>query len=276
MVNAFSFCLYGPKTDRYYTGMQQNVLLALKHFPAWKVYVYIAPDVEPDMVLWLRGYNNVVLRNTHVIGAANMIHRFYAIDESDVDIMMVRDADSRIHWKDRWAIRAFARQPQFIAHTIRDNIEHTAAMMGGLWGIRKSSGLNMHHEYTHYVEDQSKGHRQGHDQNFLGDVIYPKVVARMLVHYSNKRRKVGETAVEFPFDWSNDFYCGRVEDPAKYVDHPEPPAKQVVTSSLFPQAVVRVRDVSPALVAAPAPAPAPLPLFRFKPTPNVLPFLHRA
>jgi hypothetical protein len=276
MVNVVSFCLYGPEQAKYYHGLLENIFLLGNFFPTWKVYVYCAPDVTENMVNHLKACTSVVLRHTGVYGPINMIHRFYAIDEPEVDLMMVRDADSRVHWKDRWAIRAFARQPQFIAHTIRDNIEHTAAMMGGLWGIRKSSGLNMHHEYTHYVEDQSKGHRQGHDQNFLGDVIYPKVVARMLVHYSNKRRKVGETAVEFPFDWSNDFYCGRVEDPAKYVDHPEPPAKQVVTSSLFPQAVVRVRDVSPALVAAPAPAPAPLPLFRFKPTPNVLPFLHRA
>lgn len=150
-----------------------------------------------------------------------MIHRFYAIDEPEVDLMMVRDADSRMHWKDRWAIRNFIQHPGFVAHTIRDNVEHTADMMGGLWGIRKSAGLHLRTEYATYKENAEKGHRHGHDQNFLADVIYPKIVSRMLVHYSNNRRKIGEIAVEFPFDWTNDVYCGRVE--LEYLEYPEPP-----------------------------------------------------
>lgn len=220
MVNVFSFCLYGPNNDRYYVGMRQNVLLALRYFPTWKVYVYLGSDVEPSMVEWLRGYHNVVLKETHVTGAINMVHRFYAIDEPEVDIMMVRDADSRIHWKDRWAIGEFVNSPQFVAHTIRDNVEHTAYMMGGLWGMRKSAGIRMHDEYAAYREDITRGHRVAHDQNFLADVIYPKVKSRLLVHYSNGRKMNGEYAVEFPFAWTNDIYCGRIE--TEFIDRSIP------------------------------------------------------
>jgi len=270
MVNVFSFCLYGPETPKYYQGLLENIALAGTFFPLWKVYVYVGPDVTEQMIRHLDACTSVVVRHTGVMGAMNMIHRFYAIDDPEVDLMMVRDADSRIHWKDRWAIREFVRQPQFVAHTIRDNIEHTADMMGGLWGIRKSSGLHMHTEYASYKEDAEKGHRNGHDQNFLTDVIYPKVISRMLVHYSNNRRKLGETAVEFPFEWSNDVYCGRVED--KYVDYEEPPSK---THRFLPEVRVRVRDSSPPVSA---PTPVPVPVF---PTPrppsivNVLNFLNR-
>jgi hypothetical protein len=185
--------------------------------------------------------------------------------------MMFRDADSRIHWKDRWAIREFVRQPQFVAHTIRDNIEHTADMMGGLWGIRKSAGLNLHAEYAAYREDKERGHRQGHDQNFLADVVYPKVIQRMLVHYSNGRRKVGETAVEFPFDWINDTYCGRIE--MEYTDHPEPLQKV---------RILRTPYASLRLDAPPLPAPpllvvsnAPTPTFKDTYVPPIVKFLHR-
>jgi hypothetical protein len=225
MVNAFSFCLYGPENPRYYPGMLENIALVQAYFPSWVVYVYVAPDVDPAMVGRLKECSNVRLRETGVTGAINMIHRFYAIDEADVEIMMVRDADSRIHWKDRWAIREFVNQPQFVAHTIRDNIEHTASMMGGLWALRKSSGINMHHEYATYSEDAAHGHRNGHDQNFLADVVYPKVVDRMIVHYSNNRRRLGETAVEFPFTWINDVYCGRIE--CDFYDTPQPPPKSI-------------------------------------------------
>jgi hypothetical protein len=193
-----------------------------------------------------------------------MIRRFYAIDESDVELMMVRDADSRIHWKDRWAIREFVTHPEFVAHTIRDNIEHTADMMGGLWGIRKSAGMNLHTEYANYKEDTQKGHRVGHDQNFLSDVIYPKVVSRMLVHYSNNRRKIGEYAVEFPFDWMNDTYCGRVE--LEYLEYPEPPRK----TNLFPSPIVRIRDA-----VRPTPPVLQEPIRQSSVPPNIIKFLHR-
>ena len=231
MVNVFSFCLYGPENPKYYRGLLENIFLAGMYFPDWKVYVYYAPDVEESMVRHLEVCSSVVLRATGVCGPINMIHRFYAIDEDGVDLMMVRDADSRMHWKDRWAICEFVKQPQFVAHTIRDNIEHTADMMGGLWALRKTAGLNMHAEYAAYTIDVTKGHRNGHDQNFLSDVIYPKVVGRMLVHYSNGRKKIGETAVEFPFHWTNDVYCGRVE--LKYLEHPAP-APVIRSSSVVP------------------------------------------
>jgi hypothetical protein len=218
MVNTFSFCLYGPENPRYYPGLLENIYLAGMYFPDWKVYIYYAPDVDESMVRQLQACSSVVLRPTGVTGAANMIHRFYAIDEPDVDVMMVRDADSRIHWKDRWAIREFVKDTRFIAHTIRDNIVHTAYMMGGLWGMRKC-GINMHELYSKF--EDSKGHRLAHDQNFLADMVYPIVKERLLVHYSNKRLMEGEYGVEFPFEWSNSCYCGRIEK--DFIDKHQPP-----------------------------------------------------
>jgi hypothetical protein len=110
-----------------------------------------------------------------------------------------------------------------VAHTIRDNGEHTAKIMGGLWGLRKAAGVHMRTEYEGYREDPKLGWRHAHDQNFLGDVIYDKVVDRMLVHYSNGRIKIGEHAVEIPFEWSNEQFCGLTE--RRYVEKYHPPLK---------------------------------------------------
>jgi hypothetical protein len=233
MVNTFSFCLYGPENSRYYPGLLENIYLAGMYFPDWKVYIYYAPDVDESMIHKLQACSSVVLRPTGVTGAANMIHRFYAIDEPDVNIMMVRDADSRIHWKDRWAIREFVKDPRFIAHTIRDNVQHTAYMMGGLWGMRKC-GINMHELYSKF--EDSKGYRLAHDQNFLADMVYPLVKERLLVHYSNKRLMEGEYGVEFPFEWINDIYCGRIE--TAFIDRPQPKPRRPVLP--FENAVVKL------------------------------------
>lgn len=220
MVNVFSFCIYGVECAKYHGGLLENIRIIEGYFPDWKVYVYYGSDTTESMITKLASHACVVLRPTNALGPINMIHRFYAIDELNVDIMMVRDADSRVHWKDRWAIREFVRQPHYIAHTIRDHVEHTAHMMGGLWGLRKSAGIHMGNEYKCYNEDSSLGHRNGHDQNFLADAVYPKVVSRMLVHYSNNRRRIGENAVEFPFVWKNDVYCGRVEEDFEDIHEP--------------------------------------------------------
>jgi hypothetical protein len=235
MVYVFSFCLYGPYNGRYYPGMLENIYLAGKYFPSWKVYVYVAPDVEQSMIQHLEACSSVVLRHTGEVGAINMIHRFYAIDEPDVDIMIVRDADSRIHWKDRWAIREFLNSNE-LAHTIRDNIVHTSKMMGGLWGIKKRAGINIHEEYIQFKSNPNEKHGMGHDQNFLTERIYPKVKPVLLVHYSNGRMLPGEHAVEFPFEWINDIYCGRIE--SQYVDTPQPKPRNGILS--LPDVRVRI------------------------------------
>jgi hypothetical protein len=211
MVNVFSFCLYGPRNLRYYVPLLENIQIVAQYFPEWKIYIYIAPDVDPNYVKTLQSYSNVVLLSTGVTGPINMIYRFMAIDRDEVDIMMVRDADSLIHWKDRWAIIRFLEQPQYVAHTIRDNIQHVSYMMGGLWGMRKTAGLVIADEYAIY-KNSPWDYGIAHDQNFLCGQIYPKVVDRLLVHYSNDRLRKGETGEEFPFAWSESLYCGRIEN----------------------------------------------------------------
>jgi hypothetical protein len=87
--------------------------------------------VDPEFLKQLTDYSNVVIRPTGKLGSINMFERFFAIDEPEVEIMMVRDADSHIHWKDRWAINQFLSNTQYNSHIIRDNKEHTSKMMGG-------------------------------------------------------------------------------------------------------------------------------------------------
>lgn len=221
MVKVFSFCLYGPPNPYYYpVPILQNIYLVGTYFPDWKVYLYVAPDVDPGFLSQVAMYSNVVLRPTKNTGSANMFERFFAIDEPDVEVMMVRDADSHVHWKDRWAIKQFLKNNEYVAHIIRDNIEHTSKMMGGLWGIRKSAGIVVQDLYKLYTENPiDKGY--GNDQSFLTEYVYPYLWKKALVHYSNNRRLEGENAVQFPFEYINEVYCGRC-DHDQFTDYPQP------------------------------------------------------
>lgn len=220
MVNAFSFCIYNDYNPRYYPGLLENIDLIRKHFPAFFVYVYVGNDVPDSFVADLRT-RNVILRFTHETGPRNMIHRFFAIDEPEVDLMFVRDADSRVHWKDRWAIREFLNTPAASVHILRDHLDHTTAIMGGLWGMRKIPGVRIQSLYDEHRASNPVGHGVGLDQDFLIDCVYPRAVPAMLIHSSQvwKYRPV-ETIVPFPFAYTLDIYCGRIED----VNYAEPGA----------------------------------------------------
>lgn len=226
MTSVFSFCIYGPERPLYYHGLLENIELARRHFPASKVYVYAGADVSDVYKQRLLEYPNVVLRETGELGAINMIHRFFALDELGNDVMFVRDADSRIHWKDRWSIRDFLNRPEFVAHTIRDHKQHTARMMGGLWGLRKVAGIHVKTEYEIFKKNEVD-HHHAHDQNFLIDRVYPAVKERLLVHRCEDAVWFkGEHVVVFPFAYSNDVYCGRIE--RDFIDKPAPKSNQLL------------------------------------------------
>ncbi len=229
----FSFCLYGPETPYYYRGMLENLELIQKHFPGWKTYIYLGTDVPEHTRERLATYPFVVLREAGITGPKTMVHRFFAIDEPDVDLMLVRDADSRIHWKDRWAIREFLRHSQSVGHCIRDNVVHKTELCGGLWGMRKVEGLSIRELHDDFEEKMLlMGHammRSGYDQDFLRLYVYPHLAGRgLLIHYSNNCLLDGERGVEFPFAWNNETFCGRGEV-GVFIDVPEPPR---VTSTL--------------------------------------------
>jgi hypothetical protein len=205
--------------------MLQNIDLIGRHFPEWKVYLYTSPDVDAEFLQQVVQYSNVLLRPTGKLGIINMVERFFAIDEPDVEIMFVRDADSHVHWKDRWAIRSFLSKPHFLAHAIRDHPEHTSSLMGGLWGIRKSAKLNISKQYERFMKDPiDRGY--GIDQSFLSTYVYPYIRSALLVHVGEGPAYEREHFIKFPFLFSKTFFCGR-DDGSDFVDVPEPTRRAV-------------------------------------------------
>lgn len=217
MVNVFSFCIYGPETRKYYGGLLENIRLINQYYPGWKIYVYAGDDVTEGFLAMLRANPSVVLLQTGLHGTPNTVHRFFAIDDPAVDVAFFRDADSRIHWKDRWAINDFLASGRAV-HIIRDHKDHGSWIPAGLWGIRKgvfaTSLQTTFQEWQpvyagHGLKNDPTGF--GIDQNFLGRVIYPALRPLALVHYSNGQLFEGEDGKEFPFEWRDDVFCGKVE-----------------------------------------------------------------
>lgn len=246
MVNAFSFCIYNAYNPLYYTGLIENIDLIRKHFPDFYTYVYAGNNVPDWFLIELSARPKIITRFTKETGPRNMIHRFFAIDEPEVDVMFVRDADSRIHWKDRWAIHNFLESTARF-HIVRDNPEHATAVMGGLWGMKKIEGMNIRSLYTQYIQSNPNGrHGMGVDQDFLIDCVYPKITNVMLIHSSQTwRHKPFETLVPFPFPYTNDIYCGRIES-VNYTEPPQPP--NMVVNKPTVKSIVKIINQSPRLI----------------------------
>jgi len=220
MVNVFSFCLYGPPNPRYYPiPMIQNIELVQKHFPNWKVYLYVSPDVDSEFIQQISQYPNLVLKPTGKMGTINRLERLFAFDEPEVETMFVRDADSRIHWKDRWAVNDFMSKPQFSAHIIRDNKDHASKILAGLWGIRKSRRIHIRSLYEQFLKNPKELFfgEDGIDQSFLGSYLYPIIKPNLLLHYSHRYIVIGENGIEFPFVYDDSCYCGKV-DGSEFID----------------------------------------------------------
>ena len=218
MVNAFSFCIYGPVRPKYHEGLKENIRLAAAHFPDWRVIVYVGSDTPPAYIQSLRVYPTVVVHLTGITGHRNSLTRFFALEDPDVGLMMVRDADSRIHWKDQWAIERFVASDRG-AHIIRDHPDHGAAIPAGLWGLR--AGV-LARSVRELVADWTPLHGGfgdpmnptgfGVDQAFLKLVVYPLIIDQALVHYSCACVFPGEHTEAFPFEWSPELYCGQIVD----------------------------------------------------------------
>ena len=209
-----SFCIYGAN-KKYCKGIDENLKLIQKNIPNTRAFIYIGTDVPSEYIVLYEAYSFVKIIYTNQPGAYNMIARFFAIDDPSVDVMIVRDADSRLHNRDRWIITNFINS-NYMSHTIRDHPWHTTQIMGGLFGIKKIGfPFNMNDLYNKYnpTNDISRISYQ-YDQTFLRNLIYPLIVKNMIVYVFNPNMRMGdsETIKVIPFFVKNNNFCGAVID----------------------------------------------------------------
>jgi hypothetical protein len=187
--------------------MIENLKIITEHFPSWFVFIYYAPDVPTAILLRLGEFSRVLLKPTGAHGAINMIHRFFAIDEDGVDAMVVRDADSRIHARDRWSICAWMENKKK-GHIIRDHPYHCAAIMGGMWGLKKGLLPQSMRSIFESYQNQHKN-EYGADQSFLARAIYRLIYQDTLFHACIQMHQ-SEFIVPIPFPVKNGEFIGQV------------------------------------------------------------------
>lgn len=209
-MNAFSFCIYG-NNEYYYNGLSENIKLIQEYYPDYLIYIYVGNDSRTDLIENMKSmYDRIVWRYTNEAGSINMIYRFFAIDNPSIQTIHVRDADSRVHERDRWAINTFM-QSNKVAYTIRDNPAHNVRMMGGLWGCKKLpfSVQSLFQMYRTLLLGSKNDF--GYDQQFLSNFIYPQIVPSFMVFTNYCVLSNLENVIEFPDTLRKDIFCGMPE-----------------------------------------------------------------
>lgn len=208
MKRVFSFCIYGEKRT-YLEGLLRNLEFIGTRYPSFEKHVYVGCDISEDFVRMCEAFPSTHAHRLGFTGGRLMSSRFLAIDLPGVDMMLVRDADSRITERDCWCIDDFIGS-QFGLFTIRDHKFHSREVMGGLWGMRRIQGFSMHAAYADYAATTVDLERYQSDQDFLRNHVY-RPFRKNFLAYTSTWAFPGENArrIGVPRKDVHDF-CGNV------------------------------------------------------------------
>ena len=122
--------------------------------------------------------DNVEIAQLNDDSLYGMFWRFYSMFQSDDDIVLSRDCDSRITEREVRCINEWLESGKKFS-IIRDHIRHYDwPMMGGMWGVRGKLSDDIFEEMQKY----SKRHQYIIDQVFLKEVVWEIAKEDCMIH----------------------------------------------------------------------------------------------
>jgi hypothetical protein len=176
MSKIISFSLWGDE-PKYTAGALRNAELAELLFPGWTCRYYVATSVPQQVVSSLSSRPNTEIARVNQAGDwTGMFWRFRPCSDPTVEVMLSRDADSRLSMREREAVEQWLCS-RCGFHILRDHPQHGTAILGGMWGAKAGALPQM----EELIERHTKGDYWQVDQDFLRDVVYPLVKNDALV-----------------------------------------------------------------------------------------------
>ena len=183
MKKVISFTLWG-NAEIYLFGGLLNADIAKKEWPGWICRYYVDATEIPKLFLdELNSRDNTEIIYMNESGCQfSTLWRFYAAE--DCDVMISRDADSRLNNRDKVAVDEWITSGKDY-HILRDSCQHTRPMAAGMWGVRGRVLKDIRKMVDDYREFSIRNEIYdwfGVDQEFLEDIIYPLTRGNALVH----------------------------------------------------------------------------------------------
>ncbi|MNJ97631.1 hypothetical protein D3C87_153840 [compost metagenome] len=174
-IKCISFSLYG-QNEKYLVGALENVSLAKRFFPDFHCYFFYDKSVPQTYIQQLQANENVRLLNMDSSDIPPMMWRFTAIELPEVHLMLSRDTDSRLNYREKTIIDAWEKEStSFLMIKDHPGSHVYPFLMGGLWGVKNRNQLNISILIREWLIGQKEKDTKawGADQNFLMDKIYP-------------------------------------------------------------------------------------------------------
>lgn len=207
-MKVISFSIWGD-SPIYLDGMYQNLALAKQIYPDWNVWIYFDRSVPYNTVkdFARHGARPISMVNSQC-NWDGLFWRFLPASDSTVDVLIVRDADSRLTSREKVAVDEWIASDKGF-HTMRDHWQHNVPIMGGMWGCKKGHLSRM----KQYIDAWSVKLEKGNDQVFLQQVIWNNVRHTALAHdrYWQGMYRLPNGVIKLPGDvtyyneWDN---CG--------------------------------------------------------------------
>lgn len=196
-----SFSLYGDD-PMYQSGALKNLALQKQFFPEWVCRFYVSQEIGPALIRQLQEGGAEVIQKQRKHLADGSLWRFLPAAEPEVDMLIVRDTDSRLGFREKVAVDAWLQSKQNF-HIIRDHPYHYELILAGLWGCRKPILTEM----AWLLERWKAFDHKWDDQQFLARRIYPRICHDVLIH-SEFIQFAGETIEPIPVPREGVAYIG--------------------------------------------------------------------
>lgn len=205
-----SFCVWG-NSDLYNLGLLENAILMPKIFPGWIMSVIYTPTANQKVIKEISKFPWVEMELMEEPNhSKNTMLRFLAGMKPINDVVIFRDADSRLLKRDYLAVMDWLNNTDKKVHLMRDHPANKFKIMAGLWGVRE--GIIAKPEivekfYSYYKNPEFK--KWTVDQVYLQKYIYPIIENNTCIHASYN--KFEKWAHPFPKDCPprSQGFCGQ-------------------------------------------------------------------
>jgi hypothetical protein len=175
VMKIISLSVWGDN-PRYIIGANRQYELAKQYYPDWEFRIYTDDKNK---------FSNLTDANIIEVtdGTYGMFWRFRAMFESEDNIVIVRDSDSRITVREQIAVNEWL-DSKYAFHTFRDHEAHFEfPIIGCAFGYKGMFGKAIE-DFMHSYAAQLNYYAG--DQIYLRDIIWPLIRNDVLIHSMNE------------------------------------------------------------------------------------------
>ncbi len=165
-----TFSLWG-QDPKYLIGAIRNAELAQEIYPDWICRFYAGQSVPSQTIFQLENFNNVQVIQMPEFGDwRGMFWRFSPTSEEGVEVMISRDADSRLNIREKAAVDEWLTSDKKF-HIMRDHPYHGYPILGGMWGAKQGTIKDIDQLIAGFAQEDA----YGTDYKFFAELIFPKL-----------------------------------------------------------------------------------------------------